>query len=145
MSQSYASAGLPLDPVFTDWTPTLGNMTQGNGVIVARYTPAVPGGLVVATFKFTLGSTSTVGSTPTISVPQTPLTGNIVRVGGVWILESGALIFDGAVELSGTTDFIPKVSDPSSTHVTFINITSAIPMTWGTDDILSFSAQYEAA
>ena len=124
------------------WTPTYSNLTIGNGVVVSRF--ADINGTIVLTYELTFGTTTVMGSTPTISLPVTAA-GNVVPMGVVWILEDGGVIFWGAVELSGTTDFIPKILDTTSTWLNAINITVSTPITWDTDDVLSVIAIYEPA
>jgi hypothetical protein len=51
------------------WSPTLSNLTQGNGTIEAKYIQI--GKTVYFRFTFILGTTSAVGSIPTITLPVT--------------------------------------------------------------------------
>ena len=49
-----------IDATWSTWTPTLTNLTQGNGTIISKY--LVVGKTVHFRFHFTLGSTSSVGA-----------------------------------------------------------------------------------
>ncbi len=149
MSQSYASAGIPLDPVWQTWTPTFTNLTEGNGTVIARYVQL--GKVIHARFEITFGSTTTIdGSGPTISTPVTATSAfadDRNNIGGVYILDSGTGVFLGAMRLSTIDRFQPLVLN-HQTNVTYIRddvLTSAIPMTWTTSDMLTFTATYEAA
>ena len=149
MSQGYASAGTLLRPEFQDWTPTLVNMTKGDGTITARYLwDGTPGSLVTAHFTFTLGSTSTVGTSPTISTPVVAASSYIAVknwVGGLVIDDSGSETLTGIVRLESTTTFTPVALISSGSHMRQDAITASVPMIWTTGDLMSFTAAYEAA
>ncbi len=149
MSQGYASAGILLDPTYGPWTATLANLTQGDGTIVSRFRwGGTPGGLVTAHFIFTLGSTSAVGTDPTISVPVTASSDYVADknyIGGAVLDDSGSETLTGMVRLGSSTLFVPSAFVSSGTHMRQSNLTAAIPFTWASGDILAFSAEYEAA
>ena len=149
MSQGYASAGVLLDQIWQNWTPTYNNLTVGDGVVVARYRP---GKTIHAFFEFTLGSTSAIGTNPQISVPvaaASTYTGNLNVIGEVLILDAGTTFFVGAVRLNDVNTFEPYVFDledaGSPAHGRVAILTATLPITWTTDDTLSFSVTYEAA
>jgi len=53
------------------WSPSLSNLTLGNGTQIAKYIQI--GKTVFVRYKFLLGSTSSVGTSPTISLPVTAI------------------------------------------------------------------------
>src|SRR5262245_14617589 len=55
---------------WTTWTPTLANLTLGNGTVTAKYRRL--GKTVDYRFKFVLGSTSAVGTSPRFTLPAAP-------------------------------------------------------------------------
>ncbi len=149
MSQSYASAGIPLSPKFQDWTATLVNLTQGDGTIVSRYQwDGTPGSLVTVHFEFHLGSTSSVGTAPTISTPVTAAssyTGIANWIGGGQYNDSGADGFFGPIRLQSATTFAPVVATVSGSQIVHADMTATVPFTWTNGDRLNFSVFYEAA
>jgi len=140
-----AIAPLVDGPTYTTWTPTLTNMTLGNGTVVARYTQI--GKLVAGQFRFTLGSTSTIGTTPQFSVPVTMNSNwtTAVPLGPVWCLDSGTAIYYGICRPTSTTAAICYITNTASTYATENNITSTVPFTWTTSDQLVVPFVYEAA
>jgi hypothetical protein len=133
--------GLP----WKTWSPSYVNLTVGNGTVVARYIRL--GDLVIARFKFTLGSTSAVGTAPTVSAPVTAVTGYNARdpVGSCYLFESGVATNIGTTHLATPTTISFFAQLASGTYVTGAGLTASIPFTWGTGDILSFYIVYEAA
>jgi len=130
------------------WTPALTNLTTGNGTTVARYYQ--DGKLVIGYFIFTFGSTSSITGQPQISVPVNmstsyPLTG-LVPVGTSSLEDSGVATFKG--DIGGYRDlqrFFVYVFNASATYATQTGLSSTIPFTWGTNDVLYFNFVYEAA
>lgn len=137
----------PTDGSWTTWSPSYANLTVGNGTVVARYFQV--GKLVVARWTITFGSTSTMGTGPTVSMPVTAAsTGYVLAdhsLGPCSILDSGTARFEGQVYYNSTTTVLLTVSTASGTNLTQGQITSTVPMTWTTSDKVSFLATYEAA
>ena len=71
VADSTASTGLAWSSLgtYTSWTPTLTNITIGNGTVTAAYVQI--GKHIHAQIRITLGSTSTVGGNPGFSLPVT--------------------------------------------------------------------------
>ena len=132
--------------IWQTWTPTLTNLTLGNGTTVARYVQI--GKTVHAYFLFTLGSTSAVGSTIAISTPVTAASTHSFQrndSGTAIFAENGSVWRPGHVALETADTFKPRAIDAGSTYTGLVDLTALIPFTWGTADVLSFSATYEAA
>lgn len=130
-----------LQGAWSSWTPTLANLTQGNGTVTARYMRV--GKTVHWSFKFVLGSTSSVGTLPTFTLP---VTGAGTITGGVAIgTETGNGVFQlGLRETSaGTTLGFFRTSGVTTTVDT--SVSSTVPHTWGDTDVLEASGTYEAA
>ena len=134
----------PFFSAWTDYTPTISNVTQGNGTLVARYLRV--GDRIIFYVKFTFGSTSAIsGSAPVgISLPVT-------------MRESFAGGFTGALIDAGTNFYLPMITANSTTSVNMyvagtqgegigsLNFTTTRPFTWTTNDIISLAGTYEAA
>ena len=136
-------------PLWKAWTPTLVNMTLGNGTIVARY--ARVGDMVTARFNWTFGSTSSIDSAAnTISLPVTASSSGYAQNDsplGILIMrdDTATAKFVGGVYWNSSTVVKPHVNKSDATYVTALGISSTIPFTWTTSDTLSFVATYEAA
>lgn len=121
---------------WTSYTPTQGNMTLGNGALSCAYTQA--GKLVSFRIKFTLGSTSTVGTGPTFTLPVTSIASR--SFGGVvqfWDSSASAITL-GFYFASGAGTLGLR-TDASGT------INSTTPFTWANGDEISMVGTYEAA
>ncbi len=145
MSQSYASAGIPLDPVPQDYTPTFTNFTIGDGSIdVARYT-GKPGGLVTVEIVVTLGASSSMGTDPQFSLPLTAARVDFAKSGICLLQDSGSAFFPGRVRLISTTFAQLQALLASGTHLSLAQITSTAPFTWTNPDLFEAQITYEAA
>lgn len=132
-----------------NWTPTLVNMTLGNGTVVAKYTQI--GKKVFYLFDFTLGSTSTVTGAMRFTIPVTSavsLGNSFQSVGRAYITDNGTTFFTGEVRPTSslpTTQFEIEVSNAAGTYVVPTVISSTVPMTWTTSDRVVATGFYEAA
>ena len=129
---------------WTTYTPTLTNMTLGNGTVTAKY--AKLGKIVHLRITFVLGSTSTMGTGPTFSLPPslTVESGQSYPNGTLSILDSGTAGYVGTIEIV-STNLQCWILSTSGAYPQFANITSTVPMTWTTSDSLSVTAIYEVA
>jgi len=149
INQTPAEAALVAvaDLAWTTWSPSYTNITVGNGTVVARYVQI--GKTVIARFEFILGSTSTVGSNPTVSTPVTGSSSGYSAsnnsLGDFVILDSGNTRFFGTVTFGTTTTFGFLIHNTSGTYAFQDFISSTVPMTWTTGDVFGFQAIYEAA
>lgn len=129
------------------WTPTLTNMTLGNGTVTARYTRV--GRTIKFYFKFVLGSTSAVGTAPRFSLPVTTsglyTTAGLDRLGDAAILDSGVGVFSASCWWGSSTTALMDYWNATGTPVTAAAITATAPMTWTTGDVLLAEGTYEAA
>jgi hypothetical protein len=127
---------------WTTYTPSLNNMTLGNGGTTARYQQI--GKTVFVYFQFQLGSTSAIAANPNISLPVSSNAGNRFT-GTCTYLDSGTILNAGSVELfAGTAFFL--VSTTNTTYLTPANNLSAtVPFTWTTNDEITAYFWYEVA
>lgn len=126
---------------WTAWTPTLTNLTLGNGTVTAVY--RLVGKTVDYRFKFKLGSTSAVGTGPAFTLPVAPNSSIAVLedlLGSALLLDAGTAQRFGSVRLlSGST--VEFVGYSTTGVVTAISATS--PHTWATNDTLGCFGTYE--
>lgn len=129
------------------WTPTLANLTLGNGTVTARYVRA--GNTIVYRFKFKLGSTSAVGVAPTFTLPVAPAADYVSQednsLGVVSILDSGAALYTGGLRFDGGSTVQVFAVGAGGTYAGPVQITSLIPMTWAVSDCIVVNGTYEAA
>lgn len=136
--------------VWQDWSPSYANITVGNGTVVAKYIQI--GKVVHARFRFTLGSTSVVGSSPTVSLPvaaNSEYANAVFSVGGIYCDDAtsttaGQVTGDTIISES-TTVATPVVRYTDTAAARRVTITATIPFTWTTSDILTMDFSYEAA
>ncbi len=128
---------------WTTYTPTLTNLTAGNATIVARYRRL--GKTVDFRFKFKLGSTSAVGTTPMFTLPITPSTEydattdhDRIGVGFLFDVSSAASrVVDPLLTAASTIQINHVNATPTSTSTT-----ATVPWTWATGDTLSVWGTY---
>jgi hypothetical protein len=127
------------------YTPTLTNMTLGNGTINAAYMRT--GKTVHVAFRFLLGSTSSIGASGGKSV-SLPLT----------VKDTNYAIFDvmgvGTANYPGITPILPVfyigntvlllAQRVNTTYIDTPDISNTIPFTWVAGNTLSFHLTYEA-
>lgn len=142
---SVTNAKLAANAAWTSWTPTLTNITQGNGTVTAKYSQI--GKVVFFKFFFVLGSTSAMGSIPTISLPVTAaalVSGSDNKIDGKVEVKDASTgdAYTGEIFLNSTTVARPTYLNVNAVNV---NISATAPMTWATSDVLGLAGSYEAA
>lgn len=134
----------PTHGTWRSWTPTLTNMTQGNGTVVARYMRI--GRMITYKFQFTLGNTSSMGTDPVFSVPvvaaaQGELDMNVTR-----ITDNSPFTRYFGWSVGATTSTIQLgLADNIVGTFSRVSITSTNPMTWASGDFVFVSGTYEAS
>jgi len=132
---------------WTTWSPSYANLTIGNGTVVARYQQVV--GIVTARYELTWGSTTSLSGSPTVSLPVTASSSGYTAargdIGWCRCHDTGTNGFLGNVEFASTTTCRPMVATASGTYSTVTALSSTVPMTWTTSDVLQFEIVYEAA
>jgi hypothetical protein len=128
------------------WAPTLSNTwANGNGVWNAKYCQI--GKTVHVAASFTLGTTTTKGAS--LCVVSLPVTAAVttrptisspcaVTVAGA----SGNLIWTA---INSTTTLAMYVFNASVTFLTRNQVSSTVPGTWATNDVMQIAFTYEAA
>jgi len=131
------------DVVWTDWSPTLTNLTLGNGSVLAKYQRI--GRVIFYRFQFTYGSSgSAVGTNPQFSLPVAAAAGNgdTDVFGDCNYKDTGTANYRGqAWFVSATTARI--VYFPAGGAAA--NVTATAPHTWASTDVIYVTGFYEAA
>ena len=127
---------------WTAFTPTLTNITLGNGTNSGKYIKL--GKLVVASYWFKFGSTTSITGSMGFSLPVTgssvPQTPQFICT----ILDSGTQYLSGTVHISSTRCDLLALNS-SGTYLTTVGCSSTVPMTWATNDEAFWYVVYEAA
>lgn len=125
------------------WVPVYFNITLGNGAVVAKYTQT--GKSVDFRLKLTFGTTTSISSAPTISLPITAASDESGSIFGTTISTDNASPDNpvpGNLRFASATTLQVFALNTNSVN-TLISATN--PFTWGTADILEISGTYEAA
>ena len=122
------------------YTPTLTNVTVGNGAITARYKRIDK--TVFFQTHFLFGSTSAVTGSVTVGLPVAPRLVTSVSA-SVFFLDNLVGWFPGSWAPSGSGVVI-RATNTSGTYATASALSSTVPFTWTTDDYFNVSGFYEA-
>jgi hypothetical protein len=133
-----------------DYTPTLTNVTIGNGTVSARY--SVIGKTLFYEGKLTRGSTTSFSGGVNISLPKTISTtnkSNECPIGIGTALDSGNAVYYAPPIYGGSaTSFYIVAAKADTTYTTISSsgaVNATVPFTWGTGDIYTWSITTEIA
>jgi hypothetical protein len=93
--------------------------------------------------RFTMGSTSSIGSTPQISMPVSPKQSSLAAF-PIQILDSGTTNYIGFTDCF-SDKFYLTVGLANATYLQFSYFSATVPMTWATNDAFMIRGSYEAA
>lgn len=125
------------------FTPTLTNITLGNGTLTARYKQI--GKTVLGQVRLTFGTTTSITGAPTrVNLPVTAATANDFSF-PMYILDSGTADYVGRAQLFNTAYLELYVNNVAGTYGAISAISATVPMTWTTNDKFSINFAYEAA
>lgn len=130
---------------WTSFTPTLTNITLGNGTLVGRYKQI--GKNITYYVSFTYGSTSSVGSGATFALPATTyaVTQRTPIGRATYFDTSGTASYMGDVIQNSTTTGLFVIPQVSGALVINTTTSSTNPFTWATGDNILVLGSYEAA
>jgi hypothetical protein len=128
---------------WTSFTPSWTNFTVGNGSTSGFYVTA--GKIVWGYVQATLGSTSSMGTSPRFAPPVGTVSGNmpgLTTVGWCYLQDTGVTIYTGFLNLD--SGGFRLNSQTASTDDTRLDpVTSTNPMTWTNTDALGAYFQYQ--
>lgn len=129
---------------WTSWTPTWANLTVGNGTHLSAYQQL--GKLVYFRVGFTLGTTSSVGTGPTFTLPVTAKSGVFIADQPIGHCSySGSGTYAGRIRYSSTTVATVVLFNSSSTYASDNNVTATAPFAWASTYTIAGTGFYEAA
>ena len=139
-------AGAAASASWQTYTPTWTNLTKGNGTETSRYIDQ--NGLITWWYSLVFGSTSSMGTTPIITLPVAAKTGtNRVPVPNISMLDSGVQVVYGFMDFKddGTDRGVFYSWNTGVNPLGGAGITSSAPFTWSTGDAIRFQVSYEKA
>jgi hypothetical protein len=137
------ATGLKYSGAWTSYTPTLFSITAGNGTLAAKY--AQIGKICFVNFVFTLGSTSSVSTTPGFSLPITGAQSGVYANGNALLLDAAVAEYYGVIYLESTTKAVFFAQNSAGTYVKDSTVSATVPMTWGTNDKFTANFWFEVA
>ena len=133
------ATGLKYSGAWTTWTPSYTNITVGNGTVDARWCRI--GKVVNVYWRFTLGSTSSIGAVPQFTLPvgaDYPQ-----RSSNGILTDQGTANYVGYAQIEGGTLY-PSSILSNGTYASVGSVNSTTPFTWTNTDVMYFSVSYEA-
>lgn len=138
-----------LGAAWQSWTPTVNNVTQGSGAVLACAYARI-GKTVICRFHLTLGTTPAVSGDVTFTLPVTPASfytdnANKNNIGNASYMDGASTAGVGYIRIlsSGNANFL--VSRASGTYTDVVVVSSTIPFTWAATDSFNATFMYEAA
>lgn len=134
---------------WTSYTPTLTNVTTGNGTLSAYYKQI--GKTLVVKGSFTLGSSSSISGQITITHPVTTTTTGLVNeanFGGGSCIDSGTDIYPVFLYFGSSTSFKLVAINAASTYARTTSsgvVSGTVPFTFSTGDSFTWHYIAEAA
>lgn len=141
-----AFAATRTDGAWTAFAPTFSaNFTLGNATHACAYYRS--GNLVVVKIDIAFGSTTAI--TAALPVGDLPITAAVNTFGGGQIATyrdvSASADYDGIIRLAGTSGFYLEAKNSAGANDGRTGISSTVPFTWATGDIIEGYLMYEAA
>jgi len=130
---------------WNSWTPTLTNLTLGNGTQSAAHHRI--GRTIHFRWKFTLGSTSAVGTSPQFTLPVAAHADYAINMpmGTASLLDSGVALYLGWGIMINASTVAPVAVNSAGATATNASVTATVPFTWATGDVIMVTGTYEAA
>ena len=126
----------------TAFTPTLNNVTVGNGTLTGSYVRVNK--LCFVSVSFALGSTSSVTGSISFNLPFTAASSNFYGSNAV-INDTGTSNFVGIVYSATTTTATLAIQNVAGTYPLRTATSATVPMTWAVSDQFTMNIVYEVA
>lgn len=131
---------------YTAYTPTLTNVTLGNGTVVGEY--ALVNNFAHVYGSFTFGSTSAITGSLSISLPINISAGMSITAmsyGSILILDTSAAVrYVGGTRYNVSSGSVFAGSlNSAATDASLTIITASTPMTWAVGDVLTWNLYYK--
>jgi len=129
---------------WTAWTPSYTDLTIGNGTVTAVYSKI--GRTVHFRYLLVLGSTTSVGTAPTISLPVAlESSDSIINSSGRGSAGGTDFLLVCRNNTGNATAFRVGTLNATTTYSAMANISATVPGTWATGNRMELNGTYEAA
>ena len=141
--QEHLVTGAGTSWAWQTWTPTWTNVTVGNGTNGSKYMRI--GNVIICHLQFVFGSTSSISGIPQVTLPVTAVAYTASSYAGDGLFtDAGTAEFTASAEWVDTTH-VRFLTNDVATYVNMATVSSTIPFTWTTSDVISATFMYEAA
>ena len=142
VADSAETTGMKWEGAWTTYTPTISNLSIGNGTLTARYNKV--GKTINVIFHFIFGSTTTITSSPNFTIPFNVATSN--QNFQAALLDSGTAWFGAFATAAGNIVYL-DLAFTNGTYLTTAGggFSSTAPFTWTTNDTIVVKGSYEAS
>ena len=139
--QVLTAAELNAIGTWTAFTPSWSNFTPGNAVEDWSYT--IVNDIMIVTGITTLGTTSSMGTAPTMLIPDSQVTDKWSN-GVARMRDSGVATFLGTAFIeSANTNIKVNWMTVSSNQVRSAGLTSTSPFSWANGDYITFTIAFD--
>ena len=129
---------------WNSYTPTLTNITLGNGTLVGDYWRA--GRNIEFKVKLTFGTTTSVSGAMTVGLPVAYADGTEADIFDALMFDASASgRYPGQTIAISTTTVAVSAINTAGTYAVHASTSSSVPFTWTTSDVLEVSGSYESA
>ena len=130
---------------YDTWSPTLTNITIGNGSVNAKY--AEVNEFVHFEIELLAGSTTSFSSTSMAFSLPVSYGGNLnfPVVGSGWVRPQNSTIYPVTVVLGSSTTKIFPYYYQNFTYVQSVSVRSSLPESWDSDGVLYIQGSYHGA
>lgn len=136
-------AGTGTGWAWQSWAPSYTNFTLGNATVNAKYIQT--GKTVSFYIRVILGSTSSMGTNPTFTLPVTATDFASNDVIGSGTFNNSGTGYFGAGLLNSTTVCRLIAIDTSTAAGALLNITASVPFVWAAGSFFQITGTYESA
>ena len=134
----------PVNATVQDWVPVMsGGWLMGNATYTAKYWRV--GKIVSFYANIVIGSTTTKGTQLIITVPVNAATFHGLMACNAYFEDVGSANVGAMVIINDVNKVELLAVNSSTTYTQGSLITSTVPFTWATNDVIRFSGSYVAA
>ena len=126
---------------WTPFTPTLTNMTIGNGTLSGYY--AQIGKTVHYSVRVVCGTTTSISGAVSMALPTAARASTTYPGSAVFYDSSAGATVGGVADLSGSS--VAPITPPTTAGGYWVQMTSTVPFLFAAGDIVSLAGTYEAA
>ena len=140
VADSTQATGLKWGPDWKTYSPSVGGITKGNGVEVARYRQI--GKMVELFYQFTLGSTSSITGQVTVNPPINSVYDLAIEC--CFMFDTAGSYFPSGIYMPKNVIY-PKAMNTGGSYLSMDQLNATSPFTWGNTDFFNFNFSYEVA